>query len=208
MPHEGSLLLPASSPDVDYPGGALDWIHEAGNPYFDWFFGGPTAARTMLEPRMHDDSSEVSPAGATLLLDGPDRRVVGGFLAWDGAELRRRRASDAIAYLRSAGEAGRATVVERMATSRDLFAPVEPDEFYLSKLGVRSDSRLRGHGRFLLASFLESGHDRGWRRFRLDVNTANDAAIRIYRQQGFVFGPAARLTPDVEYVTMHLSVAG
>jgi ribosomal protein S18 acetylase RimI-like enzyme len=159
----------------------LPWVLEAGNPYFDWFFGREEAPgrieRWMLRP-----SSEVAIGRAVVAeLDGS---VVGGYVAVQGRELPTCRIADAVAALAEAGkEAG--ALRARMETARDLFPAVSADDLYLSKLGLLHPYRGRGFARQLVARFLEQGCAQGFSRFRLDVFARNDRAIRLYRLAGF-----------------------
>ncbi|WP_214365550.1 GNAT family N-acetyltransferase [Pseudonocardia sp. H11422] len=182
----------------------LPWVHEAGNPYFDWLFDGAHVAMPVLASRMKSSSSEVSIREATLFVDSSDD-AVGGFIAWSGADLQKRRRADAIAYLQSVGKPSRSPLMQRMRESRHLFATVEPDEFYLSKLGVRSDVRGLGYGRILADRFLTIGLVRGIRRFVLDVSASNIQALRLYESLGFQVAAKSHLqTGEMTYLTMQL----
>jgi ribosomal protein S18 acetylase RimI-like enzyme len=162
----------------------LSLIYEASTPYFDWLFGGPSAALPIIESRMRSPESEMS-IRDTVVWAGPEGDVVGCYIAMPGAEVERRRKVDAVAYLQYVGRAGRALLLQRMRESRELFAPVQREEFYLGKIAIRSDLRGRGHGRSLVEQFCSIGAARGHRGFVLDVNSANTAAIGLYRSVGF-----------------------
>jgi ribosomal protein S18 acetylase RimI-like enzyme len=180
----------------------LPWIHEAGNPYFDWLFGGADVALPIIASRMRSPSSEVAIRDAILFLDD-DGGAIGGFIALTGAELGRRRKADAIAYLNSVGKAGRDSLLHRMQASRDMFARVRPDEFYLSKVGVRSDVRGLGYGRALVKEFLSIGMSRGYANFALDVSGENTEARCLYESMGFQVSEMSRVpTGAMTYVTM------
>ncbi|HXV94447.1 MAG TPA: GNAT family N-acetyltransferase [Pseudonocardia sp.] len=186
----------------------LSWVHEAGNPYLSWLLGGPEAASAVLAARMRDPASEISVRDATLLRDDTGE-TIGGYIALPGAELARRRRADAVAYLQSAGRAGRAALTARMQDARDLFAPVEPDAFYLSKIGVRPGERGHGHGRVLLDHFLAAGAATGTRLFALDVSEGNAGAIHLYESRGFRTVARSRLPgTDIAYVSMRLDAEG
>jgi ribosomal protein S18 acetylase RimI-like enzyme len=180
----------------------LPLIYQAGNPYFDWLFGGPSVALPIIESRMRSPESEIS-IRDTVVLEDNGGNVVGGFVAMTGAELGGRRRADAVAYLQYVGRAGRASLLQRMQESRDLFASVQPEEFYLSKVGVRSDARGRGHGRTLVERFLLTGAADGLNHFVLDVNDGNVAALQLYRSMGFrVVREASVQGGHIKYLTM------
>jgi len=161
----------------------LPWVHEAGNPYFDWFFGGADAARSVLRALMRSESSEVAIARACVLLEG--RRAIGGFIALSGADLARARMTDTLGALKEVGVEERAGLAERIAAARDLFLPVEHDDFYLSKMGLVPERRGTGLGRVIVDEFLKCGAAAGFRRFALDVCADNLPAARLYRSAGF-----------------------
>ena len=179
-----NLQLTSSAADLEVliPD-VVPWIHEAGNPYFDYFFGSPVRARRMLVEWMHRPTSEVSINRGTFLYDG--EQVVGGFLAMDGAQLRRCRKADALAAFSQAEGKDREVLLARMAVVRTLFEPVPDDAFYLSKLGVVQERREAGLGRQLVQAYLEAGEAAGFQRFRLDVAEENPVATRLYEHFGF-----------------------
>jgi ribosomal protein S18 acetylase RimI-like enzyme len=182
----------------------LPLIHEAGNPYFDWLFGGPSVALPIIESRMQVAGSELSVCDTVVLLDESER-MVGGFIALTGADLGRRRTVDAAAYLQRIGRSARAQLLQRMQTSRNLFASVRPDEFYLSKVGVAREARGRGYGRLLVERFLAIGAAQGLDHFVLDVSEKNTAALGLYESLGFrVTAKACTEDGDLTYLTMRL----
>jgi ribosomal protein S18 acetylase RimI-like enzyme len=171
--HETARLVPA----------LLGWLYEAGNPFYEWFFSelvdGPrTVGGWMLRP-----SSEVSLSRIELLVDGDV--PVGGFVALGGDELLACRRADALALMTSVAREAWGRVEQKATIARELFPPVESDDYYLSKMGVVPERRGRGHGAAIAAEYVEAGVRHGFRRFRLDVWAENSAAIRLYESLGF-----------------------
>jgi len=160
-------------------------IHEAGTPYYDWFFGNARRARAAVEAGLASGFSEISADRVMLLLS--DDRLAGLYVALTGEDLAHRRAADVAAVLRGLGKtsSSRQALIARLETARALFAPVAPGDFYLSKLGVRPAQRSMGIGRALVDHFLSSGREAGCKRFRLDVSAHNPRAIRLYQTSGF-----------------------
>jgi ribosomal protein S18 acetylase RimI-like enzyme len=184
----------------------LPLIHEAGNPYFDWLFGGPTVALSVLASRMRSPESEISIRDAIVAADS-NGDVIGAFIALTGAELGARRKADAVAYLKHVGRSGRARLLQRMQESRDLFASVRADEFYLSKLGVRTDARGCGHARALVERFVSMGAARGLSHFVLDVGDGNVPALSLYRSMGFRIARTSGVCGgSMRYVSMRLDI--
>ncbi len=167
-PHDPETLLP--------------WVHEAGNPYFDWLVGGRETAQEVLRAWMARQSSEVYTARAQILT--VDGEALGGFYGIAGADVASCRKADAIALV-SADGIHKKDVMFRLSLGRELFtAPVE-DEYFLSRLGVLPAAQGRGMGTRLAESFLRVGTGLGFQRFRLDVHEGNLAAIRLYEKHGF-----------------------
>ena len=180
---------------------ALVWIHEAGNPYFDWLFGSPEEAQIALSDWMKRDTSEVAATRIEVVRDGEDE--VGGFIGLDAADLRAARTADAIALVRGTAPAKRSALVAKLELARELFRVPDPGEFYLSKMGVHPSVRGRGHGRLVLDSFLARGRDLGAEVFSLDVAAGNERARRLYEDVGFYAVAEGVIRGSaVEYVSM------
>jgi ribosomal protein S18 acetylase RimI-like enzyme len=181
----------------------LPWVHEAGCPYFDWFFGGSEAALETLDAWMRRPSSEVYVERLTLLEEGD--RPIGGFVALSGAELEQCRGEDAMAAIKAAGRDGLPELRARLAGGKELFAPVGHDDFYLSKIGVLRELRGRRYGTQLLERYLADGRLRGFSRFRLDVSADNEPALGFYRGSGFeIVNESASADSGLAYVSLLL----
>jgi ribosomal protein S18 acetylase RimI-like enzyme len=164
----------------------LPWVREAGNPYYDWLFGGPDQAWSVLNQWMRRASSEVAVWRMLVLVD--DGRPTGGFIALGGEDLQAARRADAsalAALAMAADPAARRELVQRLGSGRGLFPQVHADEFYLSKLGVETPARGAGRGSRLLEEYFATGARLGFRRFRLDVSAGNRVAVGLYERFGF-----------------------
>jgi ribosomal protein S18 acetylase RimI-like enzyme len=196
-----------AQPLVEHPArealtsGVTSLIHQAANPYYDWFFGGASAARAAIERQLEAPSSELSTEKVMLLLDD-DGTFAGIFVALGGAELAHARKADALATLAAAASpAERSALMARMAETRHLFAPVRADDFYLSKIAVAERLRGRGWGRRLLDEYVAAGDRAGFSRFRLDVSRDNSSAIALYRSAGFAI-ESSRVRAGLRYAAM------
>ena len=110
-------IRPASelaSPDDLVPQ-VLPCLLAAGNPYYDYVFGGPDAARSVLDRWVRRPSSEVALDRAVLLFEGA--AVLGGYIALDAAELKACRNADAIAMMMVGGRGQRAELRRRWSCS-------------------------------------------------------------------------------------------
>jgi ribosomal protein S18 acetylase RimI-like enzyme len=158
-------------------------VHEAGNPYFDFIFGGHESAAAALARWMKRASSEISIERVfCLTLEG---QTLGGFIAMPGAELAACRRLDAAALTMSGNRERRELISQRLELTSDLFPAVGEAEFYLSKMWVDPDHQGAGYASVLMEHYLCAGRRRGFTQFRLDVCADNDRAIRIYRRFGF-----------------------
>ena len=161
----------------------VPWIHEAGNPYFDAFFGSHDAAHRALQRWMARPSSEVAITRVTLLCERG--RSAGCFVALSGTELASCLRADSFAALREAGPEGRRALLERARGLAAARVPVPENAYFLSKLAVAADLRGAGLGRALLEEFLAAGRRRGFRVFRTDARPEDAHIMHLYESAGF-----------------------
>lgn len=173
------------NPDAQLVSLAVSLIHEAGQPYFDWFFGGPEAACAALTESLARPSSETS-TSRILLVYADGTSPAGLFIGLDATELQACRKSDLLAVLAAAPSTrARKEVVKRISQTNDLFAPVGAEEYYLSKMAVVPERRGSGVGRVVLDEFIATGAAQGHVRFSLDVAASNAPAVGLYTSAGF-----------------------
>lgn len=159
------------------------WVHEAANPYLDWMLGSPELARAALERWMAKERSEISLTRAVGLYE--ENAVVGGYVALSGADLAGAAKADTLALLAVVPRADRPGVLDRAAALSDLRRPVDPDVWFLSKLGVLESHRQGGRGRAVLEHFLAAGRAHGLRRFRTDAWEPDGHVVSMYEAAGF-----------------------
>ena len=162
----------------------LPWVHAAGNPYFDWFFGRPETTRNVLSRWLVRSSSEVSLTRATLLLR--NGIPIGGLIALSGIELVAARRADTIAIVQDVPAHARPGVLDRLRSSAGMFPAPHAEDYYLSKMGLLPEWQGRGIGRRLVKEFLQQARSKGFRRLYLDVAVDNTQAVRLYNRTGFV----------------------
>jgi ribosomal protein S18 acetylase RimI-like enzyme len=160
----------------------LAWLPEAAGAFFDYLFGNHSAAHVMLRDWLVRDSSELSIKRALLLYHGDT--AIGGFIALSGRELRACKRADTLALANAVSTGDRAALVHRLRCAASVRQPVAEDVFYLSKLGIDGRHRGRGFGKALALEFFDVGRRRGFRRFELDVEPENTAAICLYESVG------------------------
>ncbi|HTX47081.1 MAG TPA: GNAT family N-acetyltransferase [Solirubrobacteraceae bacterium] len=159
------------------------WIREAGNPYFDAFFGGETEAVAALERWAARPSSELSLTRTIGLFE--DGELAGIVVALGAPELAACIKADMLAALRDAGRAGRADLLQRAAGLSGLRPALEPDVFYLSKMTVAPRMRGGGRGRALFREGIAAGRRAGYRRFRCEARATDAVNVRLYESEGF-----------------------
>lgn len=163
------------------------WIHEAGNPFADWYFGDPAVAAEITVEWMHRPDSEVHIGRALLLMDDGQPLPVGCVLGLGGRALAAARVADFAAFCAELGSGPEADAVldDVVPAGRALFAPVPDDAYYLSRVAIDPQRRGAGLGHALVGQVLDWARERGWRRVRLDVSADRAAAIRVYLAAGF-----------------------
>lgn len=194
-------ILPGGSNLERYIPEVVRWVHRAGNPYYDWIFGNAEKALRILPVWLKRPSSEISITRLTLLLDRDC--TVGGYIALGGADLVRCRKADTLALLKETESGGRSELLARMAAVRNLFPPVDTDEFYLSKMGVVTHLQGKGLGRRIVREYLAAGRAAGYWRFRLDVWAENKPARHLYESLGFrVVQESSSIETGLKYLSM------
>jgi ribosomal protein S18 acetylase RimI-like enzyme len=163
----------------------VPWIHEASQPFADWYFGDAATAADILGEWMRRATSEVHLGRALVALDaagGP----LGCLVGMNGLALERCRAADFAALCEELGSDPDASAVleELVTASRALFAPVPHTAFYVSRVAVAPHARGQGLGRCLLEAALERARRARCTQLHLDVSTANQGAIRTYGHVG------------------------
>jgi predicted GNAT family N-acyltransferase len=181
----------------------LPWVVMAGEPYYSWLFGDAERATQVLSIWMVRPSSEVSVGRAQLLLC--DNEIGGGFIALNGSDLKKARKADTIALLTIAPSIDRQALMSRLAAGKEIFSPVDDDEYYLSKIGVNAQFRRMGYGQILLERYIYEGRSRGYSRFRLDVHADNAEATRLYQRAGFQMSHTPSTDSPLKYYGMTLT---
>lgn len=174
--------LSGTSDTEPYLPQVLPWVHDAGNPYFDYLFGGTDAARENVLNWMQRSSSEIALQRVRGLLQ--DGKMVGGFIGLSGVELPKCRKADMMVLMKTFATQ-KEILLKRLAAARKLFPPIPEDTYYLSKLGVLPNFRQKGLGRKLAQAFLATGRELGFSRFQLDVCCDNHVAVNLYSKLGF-----------------------
>lgn len=160
----------------------IPWVRDAGRPYYDIFLDGTDLDSTIAR-WLQRRSSEVSLQRTRLLVT--DDRITGGYISLAGRELPGCRQADLLDLAREMGEHSYSELRARMDDLRDLFAPVEENDFYLSKIGVLSHMQGQGLSHHLMRDCIRRATQGGFRRVRLDVPEHHKVARELYRTHDF-----------------------
>ncbi|RAL22991.1 hypothetical protein DL240_08865 [Lujinxingia litoralis] len=160
----------------------LSWIRPAGQPYDDYLLEGVNPDE-VLARWMLNDTSTITLQRARLLMI--DERIAGGYIALSGTELRAGRQADLLDLARQIGEGSYAHLRARVDRVRELFAPIEDNDFTLTRLGLHPDHRGRGLCHTLIEDYLRRGRQGGFRRARVDVPETHRYALDLCRAYGF-----------------------
>ena len=95
---------------------ATPWILAAGQPYYDWFFGGRELAERTVAMWMRQPSSEVSLQRMLFLQCGSE--IAGGIIGLGGAELKKARLADINSYWATLDAPSRGGLIERQERIR------------------------------------------------------------------------------------------
>jgi ribosomal protein S18 acetylase RimI-like enzyme len=161
------------------------WVIAASRPFADWYFGQPDVAAEIVTEWMARPTSELY-VGRAIVYDDEQGWPGGCIIALPGHEVAAARAADFgefCAEIASEPEADE-VIAEVVTVSRELFPPIEPDDLYVSRVGVDEAQRGKGVGRALVEAAIEEFRERGIRGCRLDVSADNRAAIRAYEAAG------------------------
>jgi ribosomal protein S18 acetylase RimI-like enzyme len=161
------------------------WIHAAGNPFADWYFGDPETAADIIREWMKRPSSELYARRAALLFDEQEQPA-GCILGLLGRDVAACRSADFAAFCRDLGSSPEADeVIERIiAASHELFPQVAADQYYISRVAIDPTRRGQGLGRHMVRLAIQEARARGLSGIRLDVSADSTAAIRAYRAAG------------------------
>ena len=72
-----------------------------------------------------------------------------------------------------------------MRRSGDILAQIGEDDYYLRNLATYPDFRGRGLGTRLLKEVEKAAQRAGYKRMVMDVETANERAIKLYERLGY-----------------------
>ena len=112
-------------------------------------------------------------------------RVVGMLAALTGADLAECRLRAALAITKSGLLTGDTAVSQRLRLAGQTLLKLGRDDFYLSRIATAEAARGKGLGELMIRATEREARERGCRRVALEVAPASEAAVRLYRREGF-----------------------
>lgn len=178
----------------------VPWVLQAGRPFYNIFLHGADP-ETTIHRWLTRRSSELSLQRLRLLIS--DDRIVGGYISLSGRDLPGSRQADLLDLARSMGPDSYPQLRDRMEDLRDLFAPVEENDFYLSKLGLLPQHQSPSLRQALLDDCIRRARQGSFRRVRVDVPEQDRTLRDFYGGQGFeAFYRGKAPTSNLKYLSM------
>jgi ribosomal protein S18 acetylase RimI-like enzyme len=184
----------------------VEWILESGRHLFIGLFGDESSARTKLGSWLRRKDSEFSAFNARLPM--VHQSPVGILIALPGRAIPARRRADLLTLIKDTTPEGRPALKQHLENISSLTAPVEPAQYYVRTLTIDRQHRGRGIGKELLQQARVDAVSAGCNQLRLDVETTNDAAMKLYESVGFrriATGTAPHLEIEMQSMVMPLS---
>lgn len=121
--------------------------------------------------------------------------VAGMVARFSDAEWPALRVRTGVVMVAAAGPLHWPAIVRRGVVEERAMPPIAPSRLYVIALAVDEGHRGRGIGTALLRRVVDEASARGLRAVALDVASDNEAAIRLYRREGFAKISEARIAP-------------
>lgn len=160
----------------------LSWMITPERPFYCALLEGHDGM-SMLQRWVRNPDSEL--ALHTTRLAVVDDRVGGGYTGFAGRQLQRRRETDIVDLARRSPKVRSRQLRRRLCDLMPLFAPVAPDDFYISKFGVSSDVDVPELRTALIQECLERADADGFGRVRIDIDAGREQLYRLLTYHGF-----------------------
>ena len=162
----------------------------------------PTLRRWIANP-----DSELTLNKMRLLI--ANDRIGGGFTGFAGRQLQRRRETDLVDLVRTARTQRCPKLRGRLRDLMPLFAPVAPNDFYVSKFGVAPEWANRGLEKPLLDDCIRRARDVGYDRIRIDIDARHSRLYELLAENGFqAFQKGTANHAGITYLNLVLPLDG
>lgn len=156
-------------------------VYDSDPPYYDFLFGSPDGAQTMLARLWREENGSTSHARMQVwLADGKLLALASHYPAARAALI---EADDAKHIARL--DACDTQLSPREASLAWLFPHIPAHAWYLRTLAVAGQARGQGAGSQVLQNIARSAHSQGATELHTDVDSGNPGAVRFYQHHGF-----------------------
>lgn len=156
----------------------------------------PTLRRWIKNP-----DSELSLHKTRLMV--ANDRIGGGFTGFAGRQLQRRRETDLVDLVRNAARKRCPKLRPRLRDLMPLFAPVAPNDFYVSKFGVAPEWNHTDLHQPLLDECLRIAEGGGFDRVRIDIDDRNGPLFGLLDDNGFTVRQTGKADEaDIRYLNL------
>lgn len=160
----------------------VPWVKAADEDYFQLLLEG-FGPDDIIADWMRCADSELALQNMRLLI--ADDRIAGGYIGFAGRQLHRRRERDLIDLIRRFGSARQSKLRRRLKDLMSLFGPVEPNDYYLSKIGTAPGLDDPSLEQKLVEDCIERAGRAGYDRLRTDIDESDRRLRDLLATNGF-----------------------
>jgi ribosomal protein S18 acetylase RimI-like enzyme len=161
----------------------LELVYQSSEPYNDFAYDSRELAVRVQRYLFERNACEFAPPYAWLAEDAG--KLLGMIVALPAEELQRCRLRAALAMAKSSVAAEHPAASRRLQLASHTLLKAQPGDFYISQVAVHPDARNRGIGKLLLDHAEREARARGCARLVLEVCPRSEAAVRLYRREGY-----------------------
>lgn len=180
----------------------VPWILHADQRYYSVVFAHHDTPEQLAD-RITDPDSEIALQNMRLMI--ADDRIEGGFVAFAGRQLLRRREADVVDLYRKTEPQLRGQLRRRFRDLMPLFAPVAPNDFYLSKFQLYPGMNGPALNQPLVDECIRRARAEGFDRIRVDVDSDDELVVDMCRRNEFaILDRGHAPIAGIEYLNMAL----
>lgn len=182
----------------------VPWVLHSDRAYYSVVYAHHDTRQTLTD-RICDPDSEIALQNMRLLI--ADDRIQGGFIAFAGRQLLRRREADVVDLYRHTEPHLRGELRRRLKDVLQLFAPVAPNDLYVSKMQLYPGMNGPALSQPLMEECIRKARGAGFERIRVDVDTESEIFADVFHQAGFeVIDRGEAPIAGIQYLNMALDL--
>ncbi len=160
----------------------VPWVLHSDRAYYSVLLARHDTPHKLAE-RIASPDSEISLLNMRLLIANDE--IAGGFIAFSGRQLLRRREADVVDLYRNTDPHLRPELRRRLKDLLHLFAPVGPDDYYLSKMQLYPGMNGPALSQPLIQECIRRARGAGFERIRVDMDADCEIMVDVCRERGF-----------------------